>query len=201
MDVAQFLREYQLSPLPNYNKASLARITQRSPAALRKAAVLIGLIQRESGLSVILTKRASHLRHHPGQIAFPGGKVEDDDASLYHTAVREAHEEIGLNPVHVTLIGQLAPLPTISGYQVTPILASVNPSATYVIDRNEVDEVFEVPLDTLLYKENLIQFNFLINAQPHPVFALPFQNHLIWGMTGQIIEAMSRKYCHLFPAQ
>ena len=110
------------------------------------AAVLIALIEKEGALCVILTKRAQHLRHHPGQIAFPGGKVEDSDASIEATSLREAHEEIGLPPENVELFGGLPEHLTVTGFAVQPVLGYVHSSFKPVLDPGEVEEIIFVPL-------------------------------------------------------
>ncbi len=108
------------------------------PLPLRSAAVLIALIEPENeadGLQVLLTKRASHLKHHPSQVSFPGGKVEKEDKSLIDTALREAFEEIGLSADAITVAGQLPAYETISGFNVTPVIAIVARAQTYLMDK------------------------------------------------------------------
>lgn len=116
----------------------------------RKAAVLIGLVERRSGLHVIFTRRPMHLKHHPGQICFPGGKYESQDHSLYQTAIREAREEIGIQQQHIELIGHLPELRTVSCFAVTPVIAFISPRYTPVPQQEEVEEIFEIPASYVL---------------------------------------------------
>ncbi|SON48821.1 CoA pyrophosphatase [Vibrio tapetis] len=170
------------------------RLLSTNADSFRPAAVLIGLVERPHGLQVILTKRAMHLRHHPGQISFPGGKVEEEDASVVHTALREAKEEIGLDPKYVTEIGQLPTLDTFSRFQVTPIIAFVSPSYETQIDENEVQSVFEAPATYLFNRSNLHALQFKVKNGLHNVFAVPYKQHLIWGVTAQIIHSMQTQF-------
>ncbi|NNE88529.1 MAG: CoA pyrophosphatase, partial [Silicimonas sp.] len=121
--------------------------------ALRPAGVLVPVTEGPTP-HVILTKRSSALKHHPGQVAFPGGKVEDTDADESRAALREAHEEIGLLPDLVTVLGTLPPHETVTGFRVTPVVSVVPDSFIAKPDANEVAEVFSVPLAHLLRPEN-----------------------------------------------
>jgi 8-oxo-dGTP pyrophosphatase MutT (NUDIX family) len=170
---------------------------------LKSAAVLIALFD-DSGnhnldnkknnqclpgnLQVLLTKRASHLKHHPSQISFPGGKVELTDKSLVHTALREAHEEVGLNPKAVNVLGQLPSYEIISGFQVTPIVAMINSIQTYKKDPNEVDEIFHVPLEHFLQDSNHHIINSYRNGHLHNVHFYPYQQYNIWGATASMMK-------------
>ncbi|TMX41363.1 CoA pyrophosphatase [Vibrio rotiferianus] len=186
------LQNFQLQLPTGYHKESLVRLAHLKNAELREAAVLIGFVEREQDLQVIFTKRAMHLRHHPGQISFPGGKYEPEDGQLVNTALREVEEEIGIEPSHIRVFGQLPTLPTISQFNVTPFLAFVSPEYTTRIDPNEVDEVFEVPANHILNPSKLFSNQFKLKNTSHRVFAIPFQQHFIWGMTAQIIESMQK---------
>jgi 8-oxo-dGTP pyrophosphatase MutT (NUDIX family) len=141
-----------------------------------------------SGLQVLLTKRASHLKHHPSQISFPGGKVEPTDRNLIHTALREAQEEIGLSPEAVTIIGQLPNYEIISGYQVTPIVAVVESPQYYQKDANEVDEIFQVPLQHFLQPENHRSIISYRNGHHHNVHFFPYKHYNIWGATAAMLK-------------
>ncbi|GAM59573.1 hypothetical nudix hydrolase yeaB [Vibrio ishigakensis] len=107
--------------------------------------MLIALVDRGDSLHVLLTKRAEHLKHHPGQVSFPGGKYEESDKDLSFTAVREACEEVGLKEEQITVVGELPALPTISKFAVTPFIAFVDADYSIELDDNEVAEAFEVP--------------------------------------------------------
>ena len=157
--------------------------------SLKSAAVLIGLVETEnSGLQVLLTKRASHLKHHPSQISFPGGKAEKEDGSLTITALREAQEEIGLENHAVNVIGELPPYHTISGYQVTPIVAIVAKEQDYVMDPNEVSEIFQVPLQHFLNSREHYVIVASKNGRPHNVHFMPYKHYNIWGATASMLK-------------
>jgi len=160
------------------------------PSPLRSAAVLIALVEPEdgAGLQVLLTKRASHLKHHPSQVSFPGGKVEKDDKSLIDTALREAYEEVGLPREAVTVAGQLPPYQTISGFQVTPIIAIVSRSQSYQIDKNEVAEIFQVPLQHFLTTNDHHIVIAHKSGKPHKVHFLPYKHYNIWGATAVMLK-------------
>lgn len=162
---------------------------------LKSAAVLIALVNNNntnelnnSGLQVLLTKRASHLKHHPSQISFPGGKSEPTDESLIHTALREAEEEIGLSPDAVSVIGQLPIYEVISGYQVTPIIALINTPQNYQRDANEVDEIFHVPLQHFLQPKNHRNIISYRNGQHLNVHFFPYKHYNIWGATAAMLK-------------
>lgn len=158
---------------------------------LKPAAVLIGLVENtkpENGLNIILTKRASHLKHHPSQISFPGGKAETSDKNLIETALREAQEEIGLCPTAVTIIGQLPSYETISGFLVTPIIGMVKRNQSFTIDYNEVSEVFQVPLNHYLSKQNHHAIEVCKQGETFNIHFLPYQQYNIWGATASILK-------------
>ncbi|MGL1956708.1 MAG: CoA pyrophosphatase [Colwellia sp.] len=168
---------------------------------LKPAAVLIGLIDNKdstdsnnsnklesTGLQVLLTKRASHLKHHPSQISFPGGKVEPNDKCLVTTALREAQEEIGLSPQAVTVIGQLPAYETISGYHVTPIIAIIAKGQRYKKDNNEVAEIFQVPLTHFLSQKNHHTVTGSRNGQNLNIHFMPYKHYNIWGATASMLK-------------
>lgn len=190
MNRETLLRNFSLNLPVAYHKESMLRLTAMKPSHLRKAAVMIGCVERDNGLKVILTKRAHHLRHHPGQIGFPGGKYEEYDSSLIATALREVDEEIGVKAEQIHVIGSLPELMTISRFLVTPILALVDSDYQAKIDPNEVDSIFEVPAEHLFDIEKLSSQLFHSNQNKHRIFAIPYKQHFIWGMTAQIIQAL-----------
>ncbi len=158
---------------------------------LKSAAVLIALVEPEKdgdGLQVLLTKRASHLKHHPSQVSFPGGKAEQEDSSLIDTALREAFEEIGLTREAVSVAGQLPPYQTISGFQVTPIIAIVERSQAYQIDENEVAEIFQVPLQHFLTTNIHHVLTASRNGKQHNIHFLPYKHYNIWGATAVMLK-------------
>jgi len=118
------------------------------------AAVLIGLVNRPDGPTILLTKRTDHLKDHAGQICFPGGRIEAEDASIEAAALREAEEEIGLAPEKVDIVSRLAPYDTSTGFCVHPVVGWIEPPITFELDPFEVAEVFELPLSFALDPQN-----------------------------------------------
>lgn len=185
------LTHFNLSPQRAYHPQTLGRLAHLPSDTFRPAAVLIGFIERPKGLSILLTKRATHLRHHPGQISFPGGKQDPEDASPTHTALRETQEEVGIPSHLITPIGTLPPLPTISQFNVTPILAFIDPHHQLKINPDEVAEVVEVPVVHLLKRSALRTATFTIQNTEHRLFGISFEHHFIWGVTGQILHNLA----------
>lgn len=156
----------------------------------RKAAVLCPVVCRDE-LTVLFTQRSAHLRHHPGQICFPGGGYEQSDLSLKHTALRETEEEIGLARKHTRIIGEMQKFRTVSGYEVTPYVALVNPEFDLQVDSNEVSHVFEVPLSYLVDQSNHIQEPVRRNGIDYSIYFIPWQDTYIWGATAAFIRILS----------
>lgn len=163
--------------------------------SFKPAAVLIPVVERES-LSLILTKRASHLKHHAGQISFPGGRCEPTDHDHQQTAIRESFEEIGLEQKHINIISKLPKYNTVSAFEITPFVGLINPSFTILVDPNEVDEVFEVPLDFVLNKQNHQIERVEYKGQYRNVYVIQYGDYKIWGATAALIRTLSN---HLFP--
>ena len=168
-----------------YNKVSDKKNQQEKP--LKKAAVFMPLIQKEDGLHMIFTQRALHLKHHPGQVSFPGGKYEASDLYLSNTALRETEEEIGIKQNNMRLIGKLPSIITTSGYHVTPFIGFVENTDEIKIDHNEVKECFEVPFSFLLTKESFSKQYFIGNKKRHLTYYCTHKNYLIWGATAQML--------------
>lgn len=152
-----------------------------------QAAVLIPLVNRPEP-TLLLTQRAFHLRHHAGQIAFPGGRAEPQDYSAIGTALRETHEEIGLPPTNATIWGCLPTLSTVSGYQVTPVVAVIEPPFALHADHNEVASIFELPLATLLTPHHYQTLHFWRKHKLHTIYAISVQKKFIWGATAAIMR-------------
>ena len=155
--------------------------------AFAPASVLCGLVPRADGLQVLLTKRSPHLRHHPGQISFPGGRIETADANPYEAALREAHEEIGLEADYVRLLGYLDPLVTITGYRVFPAVAIVDPDYRAEPDGVEVAELFEAPLSLFLDAGNEHPFDIEFRGVMRSLKEFRWQDHRIWGATASML--------------
>lgn len=155
--------------------------------AVRQAAVLLPVRWRPRGLSIVLTKRPYFLRHHPGQISLPGGGAEAGDRSAWETATREANEEIGLLPNLVRPIGELSPLPTVSGYQVTPLVGWIEEPFRPEPNPQEVAAVFELPLPYLLNRDYLTHFRLQRRGLTADLPAITFREHFIWGATAHIL--------------
>jgi 8-oxo-dGTP pyrophosphatase MutT (NUDIX family) len=159
--------------------------------ALRPAGVLVPLVADRDGISVVLTKRASGLKHHPGQIAFPGGKVDPGDAGPEAAALREAHEEIGLSPLNVSVLGALPQHETVTGFMVTPVVGRVMAPFDPVPEAGEVDEVFAVPLAYLADPASYRVEKRRWRGQWRRYYAAPYGPYYIWGATARILRAFA----------
>ncbi|MCB1347856.1 MAG: CoA pyrophosphatase [Maritimibacter sp.] len=158
---------------------------------LRGAAVLVAVAETERGMRLYLTKRSSHLKHHPGQIAFPGGKIDPDDAGPVAAALREAEEEIGLPRAHVEVLGTLAPHETVTSFSVTPVLARIARPFTPVPEAGEVDEVFTVPFDHVADPANYIVESRFFRGARRQFYTVPYGPYYIWGATARILRALA----------
>lgn len=156
------------------------------------AAVLVPLVHRDEGMTVLLTQRTAHLAHHPGQVSFPGGRLEDCDGNDAVTcALRETEEEIGLPPAHVTVLGRLDDYVTATGFHVTPVVGLVRPPFDLLPDPFEVAEVFEVPLPFLLDGGNHVLHRREIDGRSRPFWQMVWQERVIWGATAGILVNLS----------
>ena len=164
-------------------------IAKRQAAGkITHAAVLIPLLLKNEGLSVLLTQRTNHLHDHAGQISFPGGRMDSQDPSPLHTALRESEEEIGLKPERVEIIGHLPQYLTVSGYSVTPVVGLVKPQAEYVLDAFEVADVFEVPLHFLMDPANHQVRVWESDQGSRRFYSMPYENRFIWGATAGMLR-------------
>ena len=163
----------------------------------KHAAVLIGMVEREGDTQVILTKRTEKLASHSGQVAFPGGKIDSDDASPEHAALREAWEEIGLDINEVEVIGRLPDYHSGSGILIAPVIGVVSPTADFAINHDEVDYRFEVPLSFLMNPDNHIRSSREFGGRQRHYYEMPFEEHYIWGVTAGMIRVLhDRVFAH-----
>jgi 8-oxo-dGTP pyrophosphatase MutT (NUDIX family) len=159
------------------------------PAALhRPAAVLIPVVTRSDGATVLLAQRAAHLRDHSGQIAFPGGKIDPADPSPVATALREAEEEIGLSEGFVTPLGYLDPYLSSTGFRILPVVAAVDTGYGLTLNPAEVDAAFEVPLGFLMSPRNHLRHAREWKGSLRHFYAMPFEDRYIWGVTAGILR-------------
>ena len=158
---------------------------------LRPAAVLVGIMQTQGEPHLVLTKRASHLRNHPGQIAFPGGRMDDSDSALTDTALREAHEEIGLPRDAVHVLGQLPAHETVTGFRVTPIVAEITRDFALRPDPAEVAEVFSTPLAHVTDTARFRVERRIWRGTWRNYYIVPWGPYYIWGATARILRGLA----------
>ena len=163
-------------------EAVLASVGRRTPAA-----VLIGVVDRPQEPAVLLTQRTDHLRDHAGQISFPGGRIEPDDASTAAAALREAEEEIGLDPARIEILGELAPYDTVTGFRIHPVVGWIAPPFELRLDRYEVADAFEVPLRFVVDPLNHRRHSLRRGALTRGYYVLPYQGRFIWGATAGML--------------
>jgi len=156
----------------------------------RPAAVLIPIVMRQNGLSVLFTERAANLQHHAGQISFPGGRFEPTDASPVETALRETEEEFGLHRSYIDVLGALPDYQTGTGYQVTPVVSLVRPEFHIETDPGEVASVFEVPMQFLMDAAHHQRRVLTLpdSGGQRMFYAMPYQQHFIWGATAGMLR-------------
>ncbi|NNE57638.1 MAG: CoA pyrophosphatase [Hellea sp.] len=166
----------------------------------RRAAVLMPLVQRDKW-QVILTQRPETMPSHPGQISFPGGKIEAGE-SARDAVLRETHEEIGLQSEHIDLIGRLPSFDAVSNYRVTPYVGVVDPIAQIIPDPGEVADVFEIPLSFLMNPDNHVPRDVFFDGREHRLYDMPYDepdgvHRNLWGMTAMMIyRVYQRTFSH-----
>jgi 8-oxo-dGTP pyrophosphatase MutT (NUDIX family) len=159
-----------------------------APTAFRPAAVLVPIIRRDAGLTVLLTQRTDDMPSHAGQIAFPGGRPQAGDADSVDTALREAEEEVGLTRQFVEVIGQVDHYRTGTGYEITPVVGLVTPGFTTRADPREVADVFEVPLAFFLDESNHRIDSRVWQGRERRYYAMPYGERYIWGATAGMLK-------------
>jgi 8-oxo-dGTP pyrophosphatase MutT (NUDIX family) len=168
---------------------------QRQAASAREltpAAVLLLVVNHPEEPTVVFTQRTAHLADHAGQISFPGGRMEAGDEGPAHTALREAEEEVGIDPSAVAVLGELPDYHTSTGYRVRPIVGWVDPPLAYSPDPYEVADVFEVPLQFLLDTRNHRYESALHKGRMRHYWAMPWQGRFIWGATAGMLVTFQR---------
>lgn len=167
--------------------------TPPSAAGLRAAAVLIPLIDRPAGMSVLLLQRTQHLTHHAGQVSLPGGGIEPGDTDALAAALRETEEETGIAREAIEVVGGLEPIATGTGFHITPFVGFIPIDATLRLDSYEVERAFEVPLEVLLNTRNYERRTRRFNDQDVDYYLLNYEDHVIWGATARILINFSRR--------
>lgn len=161
------------------------------PTELVQAAVLVPIVERGEGFTVLLTQRTDHLSAHAGQISFPGGRLEATDAGLEAAALRETEEEVGLRRDRIEVVGQLDLYVTRTGFEVTPVVGIVTPPFSLTPDPFEVADVFEVPLSFIIDPANHLKQSRLHNGIQRQFYVLPYDNRYIWGATAGMLVNLS----------
>ena len=155
--------------------------------ALTPAAVLVPIVARHDGLTVLLTRRTDHLHDHAGQVSFPGGRLDPGDRDAEAAALRETEEEIGLDRRHVRTVGRLDTYVTRTGFEVMPLVGLVRPPFELALDSFEVAEAFEVPLAFLLHPDSCERHSRTYQGRAREFYAFPYRDHYIWGATAGML--------------
>ncbi|MCG6876855.1 MAG: CoA pyrophosphatase [Betaproteobacteria bacterium] len=188
---ADWLRERFSAALPYEPVTTGDGHLVRRDGKIRPASVLVPVVKRASGLTVLLTRRTAHLHDHAGQISLPGGRAEEDE-SPEDTALRETAEEIGLDPRHVEVLGSLTDYVTVTGYRVTPVVGLVSPPFELQPDAFEVAEIFEVPLAVFLDPANHQRNRVVVQGVERQYYAMPYGPYYIWGATAGMLMNLYR---------
>lgn len=155
--------------------------------AVREAAVLVPLVRHANQTTVLLTKRTDHLKKHAGQVSFPGGALDDSDENAVAAALRETYEEIGLRSEYISVKGFLDTYRTGTGFQITPVVATVRPGFNLTVSNDEVADVFEVPLDFILDRGNHQKHSAMWQGRRRHYYAMPYNDYYIWGATAAML--------------
>lgn len=189
MDPALVRERLNRHARPNWGHSDYDLTPESKPGEvpLREAAVLVPILDRPEGATVLLTRRTAHLNSHAGQISFPGGRTEPEDPSPEDTALREAEEEVGIPPGKVEVIGKLDIYRTVTNYAVTPVVGIVDPGFEMRPDPYEVAEVFETPLGFLMDSTNHHRHTGWFNGVARRWWAMPYGEYYIWGATAGML--------------
>jgi 8-oxo-dGTP pyrophosphatase MutT (NUDIX family) len=177
-------------PLEQMPQRLRAELAASLPEPLQAAAVLVPIVLRTEGPKLLLTVRASHLRHHAGQISFPGGRVEPGDPDLAAAALRETAEELGIAPEFIEPLGYLTDHVVRTGFRITPVVGLLRGGFTLTLDQTEVAEAFEVPLDFALSTTNYRARRRTLREVETEVWELPYGEHVIWGATAGMLAQL-----------
>ncbi len=161
---------------------------------VKEAAVLVSFLHREDQSRLILTRRTLSLSNHKGQIAFPGGKIDKEDLSPSHAAIREANEEIGINQAQIKVLGKLPLYQTVTGYNITPIVGELSPPFIFKKAEDEVDEIFELPVEFMMDVKNFKKESVIYEGERREFWALPFNDYYIWGATAAILRELAGRF-------
>ena len=170
----------------------LERQKVNSAKPMKPAAVLVLVVDHPGGPTVVFTQRTLHLADHAGQVSFPGGRCDEADCTPERTALREAEEEIGIDPAKVEILGQLPEYHTSTGFNVTPVVGWIRPPVAFVADPHEVEEVFEVPLAFLLDPANHRYESAFFKGRMRSYWAMPYGERFIWGATAGMVVTLQR---------
>jgi len=183
----------RLPPLESlFTSDDLERQKSNAARPMKAAAVLVLVVNHAAAPTIVFTQRTRHLADHAGQISFPGGRCDDADCNVERTALREAEEEIGIDPTRVEILGRLPEYHTSTGYNVTPFVGWIEPPVAFRRDPHEVDEVFEVPLAFLLDPGNHRYESAFFKGQMRRYWAMPYGDRFIWGATAGMLVTLQR---------
>ena len=188
----ELLRERLARPAPSADARDLHMSFIPEGARATDAAVLVPIVRRPGALQVLLTQRTSHLADHAGQISFPGGRVEAQDASREETALRETEEEIGLKRDRITIVGRLPVYEIPSGFRITPVVGWVEPPFELALDAFEVASAFEAPLAHFIDADRYQRREYRFRGRHRHYMAIPFEGRYIWGATAGMLYSLAR---------
>lgn len=161
---------------------------------IKEAAVLVSFLNRDETPNIVLTKRTLSLSNHKGQIAFPGGRIDEDDLSPAHAAMRETNEEIGIKQAQIKLLGKLPIYQTVTGYNITPIVGELFPPYIFNKAKEEVDEIFELPFHFMMDLNNFKRETITFENKRREFWSLKFEDYYIWGATAAILRELAGRF-------
>jgi 8-oxo-dGTP pyrophosphatase MutT (NUDIX family) len=188
----QAIAERLAGPPPAHDPRDLHVITIPAGARVTEAAVMLPIVCRSPDLHVLLTQRTAHLSDHAGQISFPGGRVEPEDANREETALRETEEEIGLPRDRVTVLGRLPRYEIPSGFRITPVVGWIEPPFELKPDPFEVESIFEAPLTHFLDPDRYLRREYHFRGRHRHYLAIPYEGRYIWGATAAMLHSFAR---------